>query len=459
MLNYYNILNVERGADEASIRKAYFKAALKWHPDKNPDNIEEATEKFKQIAEAHEVLADPEKRSEYDYELDHPPRQDSGGGGYPHGGGGRSSRWGGFWGSWYQSERPRRPKTKEEQEWEEQRQRRAEKAFAKAQKEEEERQRKEAEAAERRRLREEAKAERKRSYEMEKKLNEQQKQEEEKIAREKEAKAQAEKERLEAIEKKRLQEEKQASKEARQRLKALLGENSGVDPDDVQKFCLAQNLEKLREICTDVENCDTTEHARSIIKKLIEKWRTAEMEAEEQKKAAREAEKAAREAEEAANKAQVAQRDWTSVELALFLEACKMFPGGTEGRWKEISNFLAKRGGFERQEKECSSKAAELKNVSAKTEAQKAKEQEAQKVKEQEEKVKQAPKAAPKKVDAKNWSVEEHKALEAALLKHPPSIPANERWELIAGDVPGKTKKDCIARFKWIREQVTDAKK
>ncbi len=63
--DYYKILGVERTADEDTIKKAYRKAAKKWHPDRNPNN-KSAEEKFKQIAEAYEVLSDPEKRQKLD---------------------------------------------------------------------------------------------------------------------------------------------------------------------------------------------------------------------------------------------------------------------------------------------------------------------------------------------------------------------------------------------------------
>uniref|UniRef100_A0A915EA73 J domain-containing protein n=1 Tax=Ditylenchus dipsaci TaxID=166011 RepID=A0A915EA73_9BILA len=64
----YKVLGVEKSADDSEIKKAYRKLALKWHPDKNPgdDNKLKAEKKFKQIAQAYEVLSDVKRRSEYD---------------------------------------------------------------------------------------------------------------------------------------------------------------------------------------------------------------------------------------------------------------------------------------------------------------------------------------------------------------------------------------------------------
>lgn len=65
-MDYYEILGVGRGATDDEIKKAYKKLALQWHPDRNPDKTNEATEKFKQISEAYGILSDAEKRRSYD---------------------------------------------------------------------------------------------------------------------------------------------------------------------------------------------------------------------------------------------------------------------------------------------------------------------------------------------------------------------------------------------------------
>lgn len=63
--DYYELLGVPKDADEKALKSAFRKAAMKYHPDRNPDDAE-AEKKFKEIGEAYEVLKDPEKRAAYD---------------------------------------------------------------------------------------------------------------------------------------------------------------------------------------------------------------------------------------------------------------------------------------------------------------------------------------------------------------------------------------------------------
>lgn len=78
--DYYEILEVSRGASLDEIKKSYRKLAMKFHPDQNPGN-KEAEEKFKEAAEAYSVLSDPKKRQQYD-QLGHAGIGNGGSGGF-----------------------------------------------------------------------------------------------------------------------------------------------------------------------------------------------------------------------------------------------------------------------------------------------------------------------------------------------------------------------------------------
>mmetsp|Transcript_7892 Transcript_7892/g.9676 ORF Transcript_7892/g.9676 Transcript_7892/m.9676 type:complete len:229 (+) Transcript_7892:22-708(+) len=64
--DYYNTLNIPREASDTDVKKAYRRLAMTWHPDKNPENKEEAERKFQDIAEAYNILSDKSLRDVYD---------------------------------------------------------------------------------------------------------------------------------------------------------------------------------------------------------------------------------------------------------------------------------------------------------------------------------------------------------------------------------------------------------
>ena len=78
--DYYEVLGVDKNADESTIKKAYYKMAKKYHPDANPgDKV--AEEKFKEANEAYEVLSDATKKAKYD-QFGHAAFDPSMGGGF-----------------------------------------------------------------------------------------------------------------------------------------------------------------------------------------------------------------------------------------------------------------------------------------------------------------------------------------------------------------------------------------
>src|SRR3989344_2089438 len=92
--DYYQILGVSKKASAAEIQKAYRKQALEWHPDRNKDP--KASEKFKEITKAYEILTDPKKKEIYDQYGADAFAPGSGFGGQQPGGGTQSGRYGPF---------------------------------------------------------------------------------------------------------------------------------------------------------------------------------------------------------------------------------------------------------------------------------------------------------------------------------------------------------------------------
>lgn len=77
--DYYEVLGLAKGATDEDVKKAYRKLAMKYHPDRNPDDPAKAEEAFKEVKEAYETLSEPEKRAQYDRFGHQEPGQGQGG--------------------------------------------------------------------------------------------------------------------------------------------------------------------------------------------------------------------------------------------------------------------------------------------------------------------------------------------------------------------------------------------
>jgi len=158
--------------------------------------------------------------------------------------------------------------------------------------------------------------------------------------------------------------------------------------------------------------------------------------------ARKEADDKAREA-----KAAKAPAPWTKEELSALAKAVKKYPCGGGNRWEAIATFINNltKAAEPRTKEECVEKYNQIASAAAPP---------------------STPAAAAPSTKAedggddtpKEWTEEEDLLLQEMLKQHPASMDKNERWKLIAKGVPGKTKKECVQRFKDIREAVRKGK-
>jgi len=256
-----------------------------------------------------------------------------------------------------------------------------------------------------------------------------------------------------------------------------------LETEELQELCLSLDAEQLEELSSSLEALPKGAKSEAFVRSEIakDKSRKASQEEdqarqrEEAKK--REAQKAAAEKEAAAAGA---KESWSTEELGVLAKGLQKFPGGMGGRWALITKFLNDMG-YERAEKEVVEMTKELSDgkslramgqkVSVENSYQAPVAKAAPKAKAAAapaaemaatEKFQPAQRTEPatedKEQDPSIWSAEQQAALEKALARHPASLEKNERWKLIAADVHGKTKGQCVERFKFLREQLTKAK-
>jgi DnaJ homolog subfamily C member 2 len=179
--------------------------------------------------------------------------------------------------------------------------------------------------------------------------------------------------------------------------------------------------------------------------------------------------------------------EWTPQELSALAKAATKFPGGTRNRWVTVANVVNQLGqAVPRTPEECIAKAHKIDEERKKISAQAFQVSQASRRNQDGGDLKEwmaegEPSAAPTPTlaaapepaatagadapgadgedgEAGVWTAAEQTALELALKKFPASLEKNERWKLIAEAIPGKTKKQCVARFKEVREKLLAAK-
>uniref|UniRef100_A0A9L0SXA4 DnaJ homolog subfamily C member 2 n=1 Tax=Equus caballus TaxID=9796 RepID=A0A9L0SXA4_HORSE len=257
---------------------------------------------------------------------------------------------------------------------------------------------------------------------------------------EKKAKAEAKRKEQEAKEKQR-QAELEAARLAKEkeeeevRQQALLAKKE----KDIQKKAIKKERQKLRNSCK--------------IEEVNEQIRKEKEEAEARMR------QASKNAEKSTGGGGNSSKNWSEDDLQLLIKAVNLFPAGTNSRWEVIANYMNihSSSGVKRTAKDVISKAKSLQKLDP-HQKDDINRKAFDKFKKEHGVVPQADNATPSErfegpgTDFTPWTTEEQKLLEQALKTYPVNTP--ERWEKIAEAVPGRTKKDCMKRYKELVEMV-----
>lgn len=554
-VDLYTLLEVSESASTDQVKKQYRKLALKHHPDKKEasgkspgkNGLTEEDLLFVQIQEAYEVLSDQSKRRQYDSSLDFdddtPDEVDSSLGFY-----GtfapvfkRNSRWSNrlpvpelgddstdiakvhkFYDFWYNFDSWRDfskhdeynvedAEFREEKRWMDRQNQKIRKKYQDAERRRILRLVEDSERLDPRIRAEKEAKEAKKREEKERRARAKQEEEEAKRRAEEERKQREEQEKADKEERERQEREqrkqnKEIAKRLRQRLKKYVQARcklNATDLDELQELGLSYEAEALEVLCDKLEALKSDKEVEAALRKEIAEWKSRKAsEDEEQERKRQEArrrdEQKAMEAKGAAAAA-ACGAEWSTEELGLLAKALQKFPGGTGGRWAQISQLLHACG-CQRTEQEVVAKTKELSegqslrsmgsrlsqewsqggkgvaqpkakagaaaspNPPTSAAAQDGRGKTATASTGESPSAPEAAAAATTAAPAPeaggaDWSSEQQKAFEAALQKYPTTLDKNERWRLIAEAVPGKTKAQCVERFKFLRSQLSSQSK
>nr|AYN74440.1 heat shock protein [Acipenser oxyrinchus oxyrinchus] len=262
--------------------------------------------------------------------------------------------------------------------------------------------------------------------------------------------------------------QKKASKKERQKLRTTCknwnyfadNESESVKMmEEVEKLCDRLELLSMQSL-NEVLASSTKEESKTAIEKMIQEV-NAQLLKEKEETEAR-ARQSSKSSEQSSSGAGGGSKTWNEDDLQLLIKAVNLFPAGTNARWEVIANYmnLHSTSGIRRNAKDVINKAKNLQKLDPiqKDEINK----------KAFEKFKKEHSVVPPTVDnavpserfegssadgtASPWTTEEQKLLEQALKTFPVSTP--ERWEKIAGVVPGRSKKECMKRYKELVEMV-----
>uniref|UniRef100_A0A8D0FQ97 DnaJ homolog subfamily C member 2 n=2 Tax=Neoaves TaxID=3078114 RepID=A0A8D0FQ97_STROC len=257
---------------------------------------------------------------------------------------------------------------------------------------------------------------------------------------EKKAKVEAKRKEQEAKEKQR-QAELEAARLAKEKEEEEVRQQALVakKEKEIQKKAIKKERQKLRTTCK--------------IEEINEQIRREKEEAEARMR------QATKSSEKSTTGGGGGSKNWPEDDLQLLIKAVNLFPAGTNSRWEVIANYmnLHSTTGIKRTAKDVINKAKSLQKLDPhqKDDINK---KAFDKFKKEHGVVPQMDSAAPSErfegspLDSSPWTTEEQKLLEQALKTYPVNTP--ERWEKIAAAVPGRSKKDCMKRYKELVEMV-----
>uniref|UniRef100_A0A7N9AN61 DnaJ heat shock protein family (Hsp40) member C2 n=1 Tax=Mastacembelus armatus TaxID=205130 RepID=A0A7N9AN61_9TELE len=225
--------------------------------------------------------------------------------------------------------------------------------------------------------------------------------------------------------------------------------------EEVEKLCDRLELTSLQSL-NEILTSGSKEDCKAAVEKQVQE---VNVQLQREREAEVQARQAARCADQASGGGGAAGKGWNEDDLQLLIKAVNLFPAGTNSRWEVIANYmnLHSTSGMKRTAKDVINKAKNLQRLDP-VQKDEINKKAFEKFKKEHTSVQTSiDNAVPSERfdgegNATPWTTEQQKLLEQALKTYPVSTP--ERWEKIAAVVPGRSKKDCMKRYKELVEMV-----